>query len=76
MRASEQDMFPSSWELAPTQSLAGVNPDRMVQQEKDFFVIMDGIVYSEEFATKAQAMKSVSLGQVSRIILWQFFKST
>ena len=64
MRGSVQDMLPSGWELAPIQSLVGVDPDRMIQQEKDFFVLVDGTVFSEEFATKAQAMKAVSLGQV------------
>ena len=65
MRDSVQDMLPSGWELAPIQSLVGVDPDLMEQKEKEFFVCVDGTVFSKEFATKAQAMKTVSLGQVS-----------
>ena len=64
MRGSVADMLPSGWELSPTQSLAGAEPDLMDQREKDFFVCVDGAVFSKDFATKAQAMKTVSLGQV------------
>jgi len=64
MRDSLTDMLPSGWELAPIQSLAGVHPDLISQREKDFFVCVDGTVFSKEFATKAQAMKTVSLVQV------------
>ena len=67
MRGSEQDMLPRGWELAQTQSLAGMDPDRMVQLEKDYFVSVDGTVFSKEFAAKAQAMKTVSLGQVNKL---------
>ena len=62
MRGNVQDIFPSGWELAPFQSLAGVDPDLMLQREQDFFVCVDGAVYSKDFAVKAQAMKTVPLG--------------
>ena len=65
MRGSLTDMLPTGWELSPTQSLAGINPALMLQHEQDFFVCVDGTVFSKEFATKAQAMKTVTLGQVS-----------
>ena len=64
MRGSVEDMLPSGWELSPTQSLAGADPDLMAEREKDFFVCVDGSVYSKDFATKAQSMKTVLLGQV------------
>ena len=66
MRGSVTDMLPSGWELSPTQSLAGVDPSMLAQREKDFFMCVDGTVFSKEFAAKAQAMKTVSLGQVSK----------
>ena len=69
MRGNAQDMLPPDWELAPFQSLVGVDPDLMVQQEHDFFVYVDGAVYSKEFAAKAQAMRTVSLGQQASHIL-------
>ena len=69
MRGSVQEMLPSGWELAMIQSLAGVDPDLMAQREKDYFVCLDGVVFSEEFATKAQAMKTVSFGQVDSVYL-------
>ena len=62
MRGNVQDMLPSGWELAPFQSLADVDPDLMLQRENDFFVCVDGAVYSKDFAVKAQAMRTVSLG--------------
>ena len=65
MRGNLQDMLPSAWELALSQSLDGVDPDLMMQREKEFFVCVDGTVFSNDFAVKAQAMKTVSLGQVS-----------
>jgi len=64
MRGSVADMLPSGWELSPTQSLAGADPDLMAEREKHFFVCVDGSVYSKDFAAKAQAMRTVSLGQV------------
>jgi hypothetical protein len=64
MRGSVADMLPSGWELSPTQSLAGADPDLMAQREKHFFVCVDGSVFSKDFAAKAQAMRTVSLGQV------------
>ncbi len=71
MRGSVADMLPSGWELSPTQSLAGADPDLMAQREKDFFVCVDGAVFSKDFATKAQAMKTVSLGQVGDRIAYK-----
>ena len=65
MRGSVADMLPSGWELSPTQSLTGADPNLMAQREKDYFMCVDGTVFSKEFAAKAQAMKTVSLGQVS-----------
>jgi hypothetical protein len=65
MRGNVQDMLPSGWELATSQSLAGVDPDLLLQRELDYFECVDGAVYSKDFAVKAQAMKTVSLGQVS-----------
>ena len=62
MRGNVQDMLPSGWELAPFQSLAGVDPDLMLRREQDFFVCVDSAVYSKDFAVKAQAMRTVSLG--------------
>ena len=62
MRGNVLDMLPSGWDLAPLQSLAGVDTDLMLQREKDFFVCVDGTVYSKDFAIKAQAMRTVSLG--------------
>ena len=67
MRGNVTDMLPPGWELAPSQSLAGVNPDLLLQQEMDFFECVDGAVYSKDFAVKAQAMRTVSLGQVSTL---------
>lgn len=64
MRGSVEDMLPTDWELAPIQSLIGIEQDEMVTQEKNEFVCIDGAVYSKEFTAKAQAMKTVSLGQV------------
>ena len=69
MRGSVQDMMTSGWELAPIQSLVGVDPDLMAQREKEFFVCVDGAIFSKDFAVKAQAMKTVSLGQVSLSLL-------
>lgn len=63
MRGNVQDMLPSGWELAPFQSLVGVDPDLILQQEHDLFAYVDGVVYSKEFAAKAQAMRTVSVGQ-------------
>ena len=64
MRGNVVDMLPPGWELAPSQSLAGVHPDLLLQRERDFFECVDGAVYSKDFAMKAQAMRTVSLGQV------------
>ena len=64
MRGSVTDMLPSGWELAPIQSLASLPSDLILQREKDYFVCVDGAVFSKEFAAKAQAMKTVSLVQV------------
>lgn len=69
MRGSVQDMMTSGWELAPIQSLVGVDPDLMAQREKEFFVCVDGAIFSKDFAVKAQAMKTISLGQVSLSLL-------
>ena len=68
MRGSVADMLPFGWELAPIQSLAGVQAELISQREKDFFVCVDSTVFSKEFATKAQAMKTVSLVQVTRTV--------
>ena len=68
MRGSVADMLPSGWELAPIQSLAGVQAELISQREKDFFVCVDSTVFSKEFAAKAQAMKTVSLVQVTRTV--------
>ena len=65
MRGNVTDMLPPGWELAPSQSLAGVHPDLLLQRERDFFEGVDGAVYSKDFAAKAQAMRTVSRGQVS-----------
>ena len=65
MRGRVADMLPSGWELSPTQSLAGADPNLMAEREKDFFVCVDGAVFSRDFADKAQAMRTVSLGQVT-----------
>ena len=65
MRGNVTDMLPPGWELAPSQSLEGVHPDLLQQRERDFFECVDGAVYSKDFAVKAQAMRTVSLGQVS-----------
>ena len=66
MRGNVMDMLPYGWELAPSQSLAGVDPDLLLQRERDFFVCVDGAVYSKDFAMKAQAMRTVTQGpQVS-----------
>jgi hypothetical protein len=67
MRGNVKDMLPPGWELAPLQSLAGVQPDLLQQRETDFFECVDGAVYSKDFAVKAQAMRTVSLGPVSTI---------
>ena len=67
MRGNLSDILPSGWELSPIQSLAGADPNMMAQREKDYFVCVDGLVFSKEFATKAQAMKTVSLGHVSAV---------
>ena len=69
MRGSVQEMLPSGWDLAPIQSLAGVDPDQMEQQEKDHFMCVDDTIFSKEFATKAQAMKTVPPGKVDRVYL-------
>lgn len=69
MRGNVQDMLPSDWELSPTQSLIGVDPNLIAQREKSDFVCVDGAVFSKEFAAKAQAMKTVSLGKVSIITI-------
>ena len=64
MRGNLADMLPSGWDLSSIQSLAGADPKLMAQREKDFFLCVDGTVFSKEFAAKAQAMKTVSLGYV------------
>jgi hypothetical protein len=56
-------------ELATTQSLIGVDPDLIAQRERSYFVCVDGAVFSKDFAAKAQAMKTVSLGKVSIVAL-------
>ena len=66
MRGNLADILPSGWELALSQSLAGLDPDLMAQQEKLFFVCVGSAVFSKDFATKAQAMKTVSLRKVRR----------
>jgi len=62
MRGNVLDMLPAGWELASSQILADLDPDLLLQREREFFVCVDGAIYSKEFAVKAQAMKTVSLG--------------
>eukprot|EP01036_Dinobryon_divergens_P025933 gene25933-34532_t len=55
----EVTQFLKTWHQ---QSLADVDPDLILQREKTFFVCVDGAVYSKDFAVKARAMRTVSLG--------------